>query len=62
MLSIINLWPDMEGGKVGLGEKEWFFRKKRIKINVVSRNCIELIAVIFIHATSIFCLIAPIHE
>ena len=38
------------------------FQKKRIKINVVSRNCIELIAVIFIHATSMFCLIAPIHE
>ena len=28
LLSIIILWPDMEEGKVGLGEKEWFFRKK----------------------------------
>ena len=27
-LSCTILWPDMEGGKVGLGEKEWFFRKK----------------------------------
>ena len=51
----------MEEGKVGLGEKEWFFRKKRIKINV-SRNCIELIAVIFIHSTSMFCVLTPIHE
>ena len=42
-------------------EKRIGFSEKRIKINV-SRNCIELIAVIFIHSTSMFCVLTPIHE
>ena len=42
-------------------EKRSGFSEKKDKINV-SRNYIELIAVIFIHSTSMFCLLAPIHE
>ena len=49
--------------KVGrlVWEKRSGFQKIRIKINV-SRNCIEIIAVTFIHSTSMFCLLAPIHK
>ena len=42
-------------------EKRSGFSEKKVKVNV-SRNCIELIAVIFIHSTSMFCLLAPIYE
>ena len=42
-------------------EKRSGFSEKKIKINV-SRNCIEFIAVIFIHSTSMFCVLTPIHK
>ena len=53
--------PSHGRGKGWFGRKGVVFQKKSIKINV-SRNCIELIAVIFIHSTSMFCLLAPIHK